>query len=60
MRAAWVSFASDGDPGWPAYETGQRLVQRFDTEPEVTADPEGASRLIWQDYTWPVLPLTGG
>jgi para-nitrobenzyl esterase len=60
MRAAWVSFATDGDPGWPAYETGQRLVQRFDTEPEVTADPEGASRLIWQDYTWPVLPLTGG
>jgi para-nitrobenzyl esterase len=60
MRAAWVSFATHGDPGWPAYETGQRLVQRFDTEPEVTADPEGASRLIWQDYTWPVLPLIGG
>jgi para-nitrobenzyl esterase len=60
MRAAWVSFATHGDPGWPAYETGQRLVQRFDTEPEVTADPEGASRLIWQDYTFPVLPLIGG
>jgi para-nitrobenzyl esterase len=26
MRAAWVSFAAHGDPGWPAYDTGQRLV----------------------------------
>jgi para-nitrobenzyl esterase len=57
MRAAWVSFAADGDPGWPAYDTDQRLVQLFDTRPAVTAYPEESSRLIWQSYTFPVLPL---
>ena len=57
MRAAWTAFAAHGDPGWPAYEADQRLVQRFDTEPDVTAYPEEASRLIWQDHTFPVLPL---
>ena len=30
MRAAWTSFAADGDPGWPAYDTERRLVQRFE------------------------------
>ncbi|MFC4586949.1 carboxylesterase/lipase family protein [Sphaerisporangium corydalis] len=57
MRAAWTSFAVGGDPGWPAYDTGRRLVQRFDTDPAVTAYPEEASRLIWQDQAFPVLPL---
>jgi para-nitrobenzyl esterase len=57
MRAAWVSFAADGDPGWPAYDTDQRLVQLFDTRPAVTAYPEESSRLIWQSHTFPVLPL---
>jgi para-nitrobenzyl esterase len=59
MRAAWVSFATHGDPGWPAYDTGRRLVQRFDTQLAVTAYPEEPSRLIWQDHTFPVLPLIG-
>ena len=25
MRAAWTAFATNGDPGWPAYDTEQRL-----------------------------------
>ncbi|GAA0347386.1 hypothetical protein [Streptomyces blastmyceticus] len=37
MRAAWTSFAAHGGPGWPAYDTDQRLVQLFDTRPTVTA-----------------------
>ncbi|RKN77322.1 carboxylesterase/lipase family protein [Streptomyces klenkii] len=59
MRAAWTAFATHGDPGWPAYDTGQRLVQVYDTLPAVTAYPEEASRLIWQDHAFPALPLTG-
>ncbi len=60
MRAAWTSFAADGDPGWPAYDTGRRLVQLFGTRPGVTASPEDASRLIWQDHTFGALPLISG
>ncbi|NEA54618.1 carboxylesterase/lipase family protein [Streptomyces sp. SID13666] len=59
MRAAWTAFATHGDPGWPAYDTEQRLVQLFDTSPTVTAYPEETSRLIWQDHTFPALPLVG-
>ncbi|WP_406063597.1 carboxylesterase family protein [Streptomyces sp. NBC_01077] len=57
MRAAWTSFAAHGDPGWPAYDPERRRVQIFDTRPVVTAYPEEASRLIWQDHAFPVLPL---
>ncbi|HST80488.1 MAG TPA: carboxylesterase family protein [Kineosporiaceae bacterium] len=57
MRAAWVSFAAHGDPGWPEYDADQRLVQLFDTEPTVTAYPEERSRQIWQSHPFPVLRL---
>ena len=60
MRAAWVAFAAHGDPGWPAYDTRQRLVQRFDVPAEVVAYPEEASRLIWQRHTFPALGLADG
>ncbi|MFI6494534.1 carboxylesterase/lipase family protein [Streptomyces sp. NPDC050564] len=59
MRTAWTAFATHGDPGWPAYDTEHRRVQLFDTEPTVTAYPEETSRLIWQDHTFPALPLFG-
>ncbi len=57
MRAAWASFAAHGDPGWPTYGTSQRLVQRFDIRPAVTAYPQEPSRLIWQNHTFPALRL---
>jgi para-nitrobenzyl esterase len=57
MRAAWTGFATHGDPGWPAYDTTQRLTRLFDTPPAVTAYPEETSRLIWQDHTFSALPL---
>ncbi len=57
MRDAWTAFAIHGDPGWPVYDTGQRLTQLFDIQPTVTVYPEEASRLIWQDHTFSALPL---
>ena len=57
IRAAWTAFAADGEPGWPAYDTEQRLVQLLDTRPRVTAYPEEASRLLWQQHTFGALPL---
>lgn len=60
MRAAWASFAAHGDPGWPAYDTGQRLVQLFGVRSAVAAYPEESSRLIWQDHAFRALPLISG
>ncbi len=59
MRTAWTGFATHGDPGWPAYDTTQRLTQIFDTPSAVTAYPEEASRQLWQDHTFSALPLIG-
>jgi len=55
MRAAWIAFATTGDPGWPTFESG--LVQIFDTEAAVVPYPEVASRRIWQDHTFAPLAL---
>lgn len=57
MRAAWVAFATGGDPGWPAFDSG--LVRIFDTEPSVVPYPEVASRTIWKDHTFAPLGLLG-
>lgn len=57
MRTAWTSFAAHGDPGWPGYDTDQRLTRRFDTEPAVIAYPEESSRQIWLSHTFAALPL---
>jgi para-nitrobenzyl esterase len=57
FRAAWTAFARTGDPGWPSYDTERRLVQVLDADPQVTSYPEEASRRLWQDHTFPVLPL---
>ncbi len=47
MHAAWVSFASTGDPGWPVY-ADDRLVRRFAAGAVVTeADPRGDLRELW-------------
>jgi para-nitrobenzyl esterase len=59
FRTAWTSFAATGDPGWPAYDPGQRLTRVFDLPSAITAYPEEASRRLWQDQFPPLpLPLT--
>jgi para-nitrobenzyl esterase len=47
MRTAWVSFATTGDPGWAAWDTGSTRL--FDVVPTVGPYPEQLSRQIWQD-----------
>jgi para-nitrobenzyl esterase len=47
MSAAWRAFATDGDPGWPAYDSVDQLTRVFDTESRTTPYPEQASQQIW-------------
>ena len=48
MHAAWVSFATNGDPGWPRYDLGRRATMRFDTTSRVVDDPRAWERALWQ------------
>jgi para-nitrobenzyl esterase len=59
MRGAWTAFATDGHPGWPAYDRERRLTRVFDIEPEVVPYPEEVSRRIWQVHAFSALPLLG-
>jgi para-nitrobenzyl esterase len=47
VHAAWVRFATDGDPGWPGYDLGRRAVMRLDTSPSVMEDPYRQERDLW-------------
>ncbi|MFI9380792.1 carboxylesterase/lipase family protein [Kutzneria sp. NPDC052558] len=57
IRSAWISFASTGFPGWPAYDPEQRLTQILDDEVTTSAYPEEESRRLWAGHTFDVLPL---
>jgi para-nitrobenzyl esterase len=59
FRAAWTAFAAHGDPGWPAYDAGERLVRLFGTSSAVAAYPEETSRLLWREHGFPALRPTG-
>ena len=48
MHAAWVSFATTGDPGWPVYDRSHRATMRFDLDPEVQYDPRPRERGLWE------------
>lgn len=47
MHAAWVRFATTGDPGWAAYEPKTRQTMVFDTHSEVITDAAAPERLAW-------------
>lgn len=47
MHAAWVAFATNGDPGWPAYNLDQRTTMRFDTRSGTVDDPYTMERTLW-------------
>jgi para-nitrobenzyl esterase len=48
MHAAWVAFATRGDPGWPKYDLKRRAPMHFDTTSEVVDDPRSAERALWE------------
>ena len=48
MHAAWVSFATTGDPGWPKYDLDRRATMRFDTTSQVVDDPRSWERTLWE------------
>jgi para-nitrobenzyl esterase len=48
MHAAWVSFATRGDPGWPQYDLYQRATMRFDTTSALVENPQSAERVLWE------------
>ncbi|MGZ6376776.1 MAG: carboxylesterase/lipase family protein [Ktedonobacterales bacterium] len=48
MHAAWVAFATRGDPGWPKYDLKRRATMRFDTTSEMVEDPQSAERALWE------------
>ncbi|MGO1971649.1 MAG: carboxylesterase/lipase family protein [Propionibacteriaceae bacterium] len=47
IRAAWVSFAATGDPGWPRYQPDDWPTRIWELPPTVQADPTAASGAIW-------------
>jgi para-nitrobenzyl esterase len=49
MHAAWVAFATDGDPGWPRYDLSRRATMRLNITSEVVDDPRSAERALWED-----------
>ncbi|WEO96726.1 carboxylesterase family protein [Streptomyces sp. FXJ1.172] len=57
IQSAWTAYARTGDPGWPVYDTEERLVQVLDAEPVVAPYPQEESRRIWEGYDFAPLPL---
>ena len=47
MHRHWIDFIRDLDPGWTRYDLDQRATMRFDDEPAVVLDPDGAERAAW-------------
>lgn len=47
MHAAWVAFATSGDPGWTPYEPATRSTMSFGPRCEVLTDPRADERVAW-------------
>ena len=59
LGQSWTAFARTGNPGWPAFEAEERLVQVLDAGPkaQVGPYPEETSRRLWEGYEIAPLPL---
>jgi para-nitrobenzyl esterase len=49
MHASWIAFATNGAPGWPAYDVTRRATMRFDTISQVVDDPRAWERALWEE-----------
>ncbi|MFI7336580.1 carboxylesterase/lipase family protein [Streptomyces sp. NPDC050085] len=51
VHAAWIAFATTGDPGWPAYDpSGARTTMVFDEGAcRTQSDPRSGERELWRD-----------
>lgn len=47
MHSAWISFATNGDPGWPRHALPERATARFAEESTVVHDPRPIERAAW-------------
>lgn len=47
MHAAWLAFARDGNPGWPAFDESRPVMIFDDPGGGLAADPRGDERRIW-------------
>ncbi|HUA29927.1 MAG TPA: carboxylesterase/lipase family protein [Streptosporangiaceae bacterium] len=47
MHAAWISFARDGNPGWPAFDDSYPVMVFNTTGGGLHKDPRGDERTIW-------------
>ena len=50
MHRAWVDFAANGDPGWPAYHPDDRATMVFDLDSRVEHDLRPAERAVWDGH----------
>jgi para-nitrobenzyl esterase len=49
MHAAWVAFATRGDPGWRAFDPASRAVMSFNQPSSALLDdPRAAERALWE------------
>jgi para-nitrobenzyl esterase len=47
VHQVWVDFVTNGDPGWPAYDTTSRTTGLLSDSITVTGDPSAGERACW-------------
>jgi para-nitrobenzyl esterase len=47
MHGAWVSFVTEGTPGWAPYETSSRTMAVITDKVAEVDDPDGDERVLW-------------
>ncbi len=47
MHAAWIRFATTGDPGWPPFDASYPVMIFGGEQAEIVLDPRGDERKSW-------------